>query len=463
MTIQRQYSLPNCTLVLEGMGDTLTVSPSSGRPPLSMLFNAECYFSGLEKPLTGGRDFLESLVTAVSQYAQEVLSGMSGQRSQPGEATMVQLQRLNADRHRLVVKPPGTPAEVELNTVQLFDLVEAVDQMLADTQTLPDLALKLRPLSRRQVTRTEPATRQILPAAIGASSLAVAAAALFAIPTPQIKEPETLYPRPGATSTTAPSSSTSPQAGASPGSSPKPTVSPGASPSTSPDVSQLETILTATSEIKDSQDVAKLGESLREKIAQKWTKSPISKDLVYRLGVNRQGAIIGYKPVNPDAAINARETPLLDLLDLKAASAHNPTEPIAQYKVVFTPSGNLDVSPWGEVAASVQNKGPEITDSAAIKTLQPKLYDQIDKAWKEKPVFKESLTFRVRVSSNGSILSYRPEGKAAIDYGTGTPLPNLGSLEAEGNVPPKGNFALFKVVFKPDGKLEVSPWRGQQP
>ena len=74
MTIQRQYSLPNCTLVLEGLN---TETPNGGiHSVMSMVTNVECYLAGQEKPLSGGRDFLNSLVAAVSDYAQEFLSNV---------------------------------------------------------------------------------------------------------------------------------------------------------------------------------------------------------------------------------------------------------------------------------------------------------------------------------------------------------------------------------------------------
>jgi hypothetical protein len=44
------------------------------RPSMTILVNAECYFSGNQQPLSGGRDFLDSLVRSVSRYAQEFLS-----------------------------------------------------------------------------------------------------------------------------------------------------------------------------------------------------------------------------------------------------------------------------------------------------------------------------------------------------------------------------------------------------
>ena len=74
-TIQRKYSLPNCTLVLEGLSDRATDSQSfDGRPVLTILTYVECQLIQAKQTLTGGRDFFESLVTAVSGYAQEFLS-----------------------------------------------------------------------------------------------------------------------------------------------------------------------------------------------------------------------------------------------------------------------------------------------------------------------------------------------------------------------------------------------------
>src|SRR6478672_2433368 len=153
MTIQRQYSLPNCTLVLEGLSDpTASINPTDLRPLMSILINVECRIAGREQPLTGGRDFFVALVAAVSRYAQEFLSGIH----LPVSASAIQIQRLNRNQHRLTVQPPedaaaeaASTAQVDLNTVQLFDLIDAVDQFFADAQTLPDLTLQLAPVSKR--------------------------------------------------------------------------------------------------------------------------------------------------------------------------------------------------------------------------------------------------------------------------------------------------------------------------
>ncbi|MFM7576154.1 MAG: DUF4335 domain-containing protein, partial [Microcystaceae cyanobacterium] len=73
MNILRQYSLPNCTLVLEGLTNG---SPADPRPPLDVVTQVRCSFLGIAQPLVGGRAFLENLAKAVNLYAQECLSGV---------------------------------------------------------------------------------------------------------------------------------------------------------------------------------------------------------------------------------------------------------------------------------------------------------------------------------------------------------------------------------------------------
>ena len=67
MSIERQYSLPNCRLTLFGWSE-------AGDSVMSVLSNVECHIAG--EKLTGGRDFFEGLVWTVSYYAQEIFSGV---------------------------------------------------------------------------------------------------------------------------------------------------------------------------------------------------------------------------------------------------------------------------------------------------------------------------------------------------------------------------------------------------
>jgi hypothetical protein len=478
MTIQRQYSLPNCTLVLEGLGDMTAGSLGDPRPLMLVLINAECHLPGQEKPLTGGRDFLENLAAAVSQYAQEVLSGIPAIGARD-ETKPVRLHRLNENRHRLTLRPADVPPdtgiaahlsrEIDLTTVQLFDLVEAVDQLFADTRTLPDLTLNIHPVSQRYVRRAEPIAKQAVPMAIGTSGLAAAALALSLIPAPQVKQPEHLFP-PGATTTTG---KTTAAPGASP---PPPAQSPAtassttgtagsaatSAPTTPPDPAQQEALLSAAPEITDPAEVSALRQQLQDKLDAAWkTRSPITQDLIYRVGVAEDGRLVGYKPVNAAAHAQANQTPLLDLLAIPATGSSPAAEPIAQYKVVFTGTGLLEVAPWKQVMESPISTSPEITAAAQLEEILPKLRRQLLDNWKtEKLTYRQELVYQVKVKPDGTIVSYRPHNQPASNYVQETPLPQVGKLADDIDTTSPESYALFKVVFTLNNRLEITPWRG---
>lgn len=193
MKIRRQYTLPNCTLALEGLSEDL--GGSTGQPVLSIVTNAECYFVGSGQKMQGGRVFLENLARSVNAYAQECLSGVRHLPEQQEAADCFQLEKIpGTARHRLTWQPSpevqAAPVTLELTALQLFDLVEAVDQFVADTLTLPDFSLKLQPLPRRFRQPDEPFVQRVFPATLGIASLAAAALAFFLIPVPEIRKPE---------------------------------------------------------------------------------------------------------------------------------------------------------------------------------------------------------------------------------------------------------------------------------
>ncbi len=195
MNIQRQYNLPNCTLLLDGLSNNTSPTDSSDpRPVLSILVNTECRFLGIAQKLQGGSSLLENLVKTVSEYAQGYLSGISHPIQSPAEEDKISLESVPGQHlHRLTWYPSSqtdNPVEMTLTTVQLFDLVEAIDQFVADSVTLPNLTLQLKPLSRRYRPPDEPLAQRAVPATLGIASLVVAAFALFFIPSPEVKEPE---------------------------------------------------------------------------------------------------------------------------------------------------------------------------------------------------------------------------------------------------------------------------------
>jgi Domain of unknown function (DUF4335) len=250
MNVQRQYSLPSCKLILEGLADTS--AGTTARPPVSLITKIECYFSGQEKPLTGGRDFLESLASTVSDYAQEFLSGIShpvNHRDRHTPNKLVELARIDHNLHRLMIQPQATdgaalsmaPQQLNLTTVQLFDLVEAIDQFYADAQTLPDLTLNLHPLPKRYAAAQEPVAKRIAAPALGTVGLAMTALALFFIPAPPVQRPQPTST--GESQETVSPASPNASATASP---PSPDGS--ASPSTSSDTATTSTTPTSEDE-----------------------------------------------------------------------------------------------------------------------------------------------------------------------------------------------------------------------
>lgn len=205
MQLQSQYLSPNCQIFLEGFNDSS--NPSDGMPVMSVLFNARCEIIGLQPVLTGGKDFLEHLIKAVSIYAQEFLSGVTPPIDNNYETHLIYLKKIpEKNRHLLVWQASKDKEEdkieFELTTVQLFDLVDAIDQFLADSRTLPELNWNLQPISRRYRQKSESFVQQSMPAALGVASFALMAIALFLIPTPSgIKNPNQEITKPSQNTT----------------------------------------------------------------------------------------------------------------------------------------------------------------------------------------------------------------------------------------------------------------------
>ena len=197
MSVKRQYSQPNCVLILEGIEDTseAEVGILDGHSPMSTLLNAECNFISSSQQLSGGNVFLENLSQAVSTYAQSLLSGLSHPQVTSTEYPQVHIEKIPDNHlHRLTLEPEPNSGEVkqaiDLTTVELFDLVDTVDQMYSDRQTLPDLSLQLQPLSKRYRKPEQPLVERATPAVVGVASLAIASAIFLMIPPPQVPEPQ---------------------------------------------------------------------------------------------------------------------------------------------------------------------------------------------------------------------------------------------------------------------------------
>ncbi|MBP5972105.1 DUF4335 domain-containing protein [Brasilonema sp. CT11] len=495
MNIQRKYSLPNCTLLLEGLSDASRAAHFQElRPELSILVNAECYISGYTRPLSGGREFFESLLRGVSAYAQEFLSSVPHAEAHNTESELVQFQKIGNNQHRLIVHSDAAAdgiesysnngnqrIQVDLNTVQFFDLVEAIDQFFADSQTLPELTLQLQPVARRHGGINQAVIKQAVPASVGVTSLAAAAVAFTMIPAPQVRSPQantqqninqTTNVNSPATASVTPTPTANEQVAANPTFTPTTasssvvlnstaaTPTPGALPV----AKDLEVLLNTSGEITDASQLRVLNRELYNKINPSWDKrSGLGQDLVYRVGVGADGAIVGYKAVNKQANDAVQKTPLASLLSNPANPTSAKNEAIAQYRVVFTTTGVLQVSPWRGYTKTPDVVGTKITDPNAVKDLNQKLYNTIRQNWKTSSTFAKDLRYRVAVNKDGVIADYEPLNQPAVDSFRATPLPKMFKDVYGSNLAPpnkKEPLAHYQVLFKPDGSLEVLPWRG---
>lgn len=355
MTIQRQYNLPNCRLTLECLTEDTTTSLSDVRPLVSILMSAECWLEGATQPVGGGREFFESFVLVVSQYAQGFLSGIPAPSFQHPSGMSIQLHNLGRSLHRLQVysgtsQTPETPPDfqIDLTTVQLFDLVEAVDQFLADGRTLPEFTIPLVPVSRRYAKAREPIVQRALPAILGISSVTLAALAFFVVPVPEVSPPKNLIPQTeeSESSNDTPAGTPSPSRTTSPNPEPSPATTPEGQPTVPEPSENLESTLTpSTVTITDPAKLQQLQKSLYEKVDEAWNQS-ITQDLEFRVSVTEDGSIVDYQPINSEAEAQQSQTPLPQLLYLPVGE-QTIQEPVADFKVVFKKEGwVLEVNPW---------------------------------------------------------------------------------------------------------------------
>jgi len=123
----------------------------------------------------------------------------------------------------------------------------------------------------------------------------------------------------------------------------------------------------------------------------------------------------------------------------------------------------LDLTQW------VLMEHPEPEAMSAVKTfdytpsmalsqvdLNQKVYTQLDQAWQTNPQFKQRLTYRIFVDSQGVITGYVPSSNEAQDWVDNTPLSDMSRASEFDD----RGIDSFRVVFTPRGAIEVSPWWG---
>ena len=174
--IQRSYSLPSCTLLVDGI--------TTGGDVMSILTSFSCRFSHHAEPIVGGLDLLNALVKVVGAYAQALKSNTLVAIPEK----QVSLQPEGKHLHLLSVLLNEADAhnpqqlQIKLNTIQLFDLMESLDRLCCDRSTLPDLKLVTQISDYRSQSQLN---SQALTAIAGVISFAIAATVLYLIPTPK--------------------------------------------------------------------------------------------------------------------------------------------------------------------------------------------------------------------------------------------------------------------------------------
>lgn len=500
MTIQRQYQLPNCSLILDG----LSIDPTPGNEEImSLLVNAECRISGLERSLNGGYNFFSALVRAVSQYSQEVLSGFAHPQVAEDEPLLVHINPGEGPYHHLVIQPEvadlggasdGRAIDIKLSAVQLFDLSEAVDQFFDDRQTLPELVPMLAPLPRRFVRADEPLSDRLLPAALGVGSLVAATMAIGLLPIPELRNPNA-----DITGTAEPAEVV---ASGTEGNQSNPSELDSGNIAA---VNASSPIWEESPRIEDEATLASLQSDLQSKLElNAEPEGTFVQPASYQVAVNEAGEVLGYKFNDETAAKLVDKTPLPRLARNNADKAEIEGQAIAQYEVTFD-SDSIAVMPWQEgtqIASNPDNeadstspseidssdkstegqqqtadsqpadteKAPEpdttsatfsdeppetLTQFADIEALNSQLKKAIVDNRQQPRVGANAAAYRVRISEDGTITGYQPIDSEAAKAADETPLPKLVNTASE-----DAPSVDYRVVFTERGVVEVSPWWG---
>jgi Domain of unknown function (DUF4335) len=468
MSIRRQYSLPNCTLILDGISDGSRSNET--RPLMSTLVNAECHISGQKKPLTGGMEFFQQLITAVSNYTQELLSKVV---NAPTAQQVGKVRLEKGQEHRLIAQSEQGEVDWQLSTVQLFDLTEAIDQFLADGSTLPNLLVGIQPAPRAAKGAV---FAQAAPIGLGLSGLAATALAFYLVPAP------TKITLPDPVTKTAPVSKTANKPVKSNDKPPTPVgakqsvpvTSPAASPSTSPISSPSASPSSSPSPAASKKPIEKsaidpkinnnptqvafIERKLRREINQKWEdRKGISDKLTYTVTADEEGKIVSYVPKNSAAESKKEQIPLAKMVPADAEKAEATDAASAQkttdFSLSFTPNGAIEIK-RDKLLAGNPTDGQQLADADRVKSLAKDMEDKVKLS--AAPTFKSDLTYRVAADESGEIVDYDPLNQAAFDYEKETPLPAVTKYDAAAASGTKP-LAQYTVVYRPDGKIEIKP------
>ncbi|BAW96538.1 hypothetical protein NIES970_14700 [[Synechococcus] sp. NIES-970] len=447
MNIRRQYSLPSCTLILEGFDD------GSGKliETLTILSNVECRFTTSQKMLSGGKIFFDHLVRAVSEYAQGLLSGLHHPTEVLNPDDQVRLEPITTKQtHRLHWRSPDGNGEetIELNTAELFDLTEAIDQFLADGLTLPDFVLPLTPLSRRHCVPEESFADRAVPPLIGVSSLALTAFALFFVPVPEAVRNGSDQADFGTETEQLAEASL---------------------PETAQWTEENFVALEESVASVDTDSTLRFMQAyLYSSLDEAWTERRSGNTVSYRLALTTAGQLLGFQPLGTAEPSDGASLAALGALDYEPEIAAIATEQTAaaQFRVDF--AGNvLEISPWEGFGSSgdLNFDAGEVT-GAALRQLIQSVKDTVAAEFDANPLeISQALPYTLGVTDTGAIALVIADNDAAQAALAQTPLLDLLEPAAAGIIPgetvvPTVPLTQVTVVVQPGGVIEVSPWAG---
>ncbi|HIK36411.1 MAG: DUF4335 domain-containing protein [Geminocystis sp.] len=206
--VERVYTSPNCILSLQGFAQE-EKNNQTPLPTMSVVSLVNLQIVGHPLTLQGGLVFLEHLLRATSAYCQQFLSGLPHPVEFADNHHHISFSFIpERKRHLLTWQPEKDNIEkqwqIELTTVQLFDLLDTLDQLIVDPYTLPQLRDEVKPLPRHYKRGEKNPVEQSAPAALGFVFFAAAAVVLFLMPHPStIKDPNQ-EPRPPRNETSQP-------------------------------------------------------------------------------------------------------------------------------------------------------------------------------------------------------------------------------------------------------------------
>ena len=159
---------------------------------------------GQQATLEGRLDHLQGLLEVVLTYVRRLIS--SSPRPCGSEGQRVEIEP-HEGGHRLTVhssQPDTPPLRLTLDSAELADLTQCLDQMLHDPRIgLPLAPPAARPLPRRDLPRSTPLPQRLLAPTAAAASLLLTAALASLVPLPRPATPGAPPATQGAPSTSA--------------------------------------------------------------------------------------------------------------------------------------------------------------------------------------------------------------------------------------------------------------------